>query len=77
MSSILKLSRMKKGEKCRVVSFENDAEIRSRLNDMGLATGSLVEVLTGGENSNYLISVGNTRIGIEPELAEAITVQTI
>jgi Fe2+ transport system protein FeoA len=59
------------------VCFEKDSEIRIRLNDMGLAAGSIVEVLQGGENSNYLISVGNTRIGIEPDLAEAITVQRI
>ena len=72
-----KLSKMNSGEKCRVIAVENDSEIRVRLNDLGVVSGSLIEVLTGSKDSNFLVGIGNTRIGLEYKLAEAITVQRI
>ena len=77
MAKVIKLSEMKKSEKGLVLTFDHNPEIRNRLNNMGLVEGSLVQVLTGSESSNYLISIGNTRIGIEPHLASAITIQRL
>ncbi len=76
-SEIKKLSELGKNEKGRVVGLSNEPEIRNRLQNMGLATGSVVEILAGSSNSNYLVSIGNTRIGLELNLADAITVQKL
>ncbi len=76
-NNIIPLSGLGNHEKGRVLSFSSDPEILSRLHSMGLAAGAVVEVLAGSESSNYLVSIGNTRIGIEPKLAKAVTVQKL
>ncbi len=77
MNRISRLSDIPRNRKARVISLDNNPDIRSRLNNMGISAGAVVEVLTGSDKANYLVSTGNTRIGMEPFLAQAITVQII
>jgi Fe2+ transport system protein FeoA len=44
---------------------------------MGIASGATVEVFTGSKDTNFLIGIGNTRLGLEYKLANAITVQKL
>jgi Fe2+ transport system protein FeoA len=76
-NNITKLSALVSGDRCRVITIDKDPEIRSRLNTMGISSGSAIEVLTGAKDSNFLVGVGNTRIALEFDLTAAITVQKI
>ncbi len=75
MSKITRLAQLRSGTRARIISFDHNPEVRSRLNSMGLSEGVVVEVLA--DSGNYLVSAGRTRIGIEPILAQTITVQIL
>ncbi len=77
MSRISRLSDLPRHCRARIISFAGSADIHARLNTMGLSAGMVVEVLSGSASANYLVSTGNTRIGMEPVLAQAITVQIL
>jgi Fe2+ transport system protein FeoA len=80
--ALFRLSALVDGEEARIIGIDHtmqqhDSEIRSRLHNMGLASGVFISVISGRRGSNYLLGVGNSRIAIESELAETIMVEKI
>lgn len=51
----------------------SDKDLKS-LKDLGLRTGSQITVLHRGEGDSLLVAIGDTRIGINFELAKNILV---
>ena len=51
----------------------SDKDLKS-LKDLGLRTGSRITVLHRGEGDSLLVAIGDTRIGINFELAKNILV---
>ena len=49
-------------------------ECRSRLDELGLHVGSSVRVLSGAVNESILIAVGDSRIGVNFDVAQKIYV---
>ena len=71
---ITPLAELLAGERARIVSLNGGAETEKRLNDMGLALDSEIEVLVAGNRSPLLVAAGETRLAIEPDLARRVQV---
>jgi Fe2+ transport system protein FeoA len=74
---ITTLSQLKDGQEARIVALRHDSQgMIARLNHLGLSAGLVVTIVAGGKGADFLVKVGDSRIALEPSLAEAITVQT-
>ena len=71
------LAELLAGERARIVALNDGAETEKRLNDMGLALDSEIEVLVAGNRSPLLVAAGETRLAIEPDLARRVRVHRV
>ncbi len=71
------MSVLKAGDTCRIIAFDHNEEVTSRLHHLGIAQGEVLVVISGSAGSNFLVGAGNNRIALEANLADAITVQRI
>ena len=71
---ITPLAELLAGERARIVAMNGGTETEKRLSDMGLALDSEIEVLVAGNRSPLLVAAGETRLAIEPDLANQVRV---
>lgn len=74
-SSRLRLSDLSSGERARVRSLEGEANLCSRLREMGFCESAIVEKLSG--NHTMLCQVCGTRVALNGRIAETIVVEKI
>lgn len=72
--TIRKLTQLEIGEPGIVAKIKLPAAEADRLDEMGLHIGSAVRVLTGTTNESILIAVGDSRIGVNFDVAQKIYV---
>lgn len=72
--TIRKLTQLKIEEPGIVAKVKLPPEHADRLDEMGLHIGSSVRVLTGTTNESILIAVGDSRIGVNFDVAQKIYV---
>ena len=60
------------GEKLTIVRIDADPQQARHLADMGMVTGAAVELL--GRAGTLMVAVGQTRLGLEPSIAEHVIV---
>ncbi len=72
--TIRKLTQLKIEEPGIVAKVKLPAEQADKLDEMGLHIGSSVRVLTGTTNESILIAVGDSRIGVNFDVAQKIYV---
>ena len=72
--TIRKLTQLKIEEPGIVAKVKLPAEQADKLDEMGLHIGSAVCVLTGTTNESILIAVGDSRIGVNFDVAQKIYV---
>lgn len=72
---ICPLSRMKAGSVVCVKRLATPPEMTGRLREMGFREDQQIKVLAS--NSSFICLVCNARLGLSPELAEAILVQKV
>lgn len=70
------ISRLDVGQKAEVARIEGDQATRSFFEAAGLRPGRAVRVLATKEDQTMLLAVGERRVHVDGELAEAITVST-
>ncbi len=71
---IRKLSQLGSQEPGIVVKIKLPAPEAERLSLLGLHIGSMVRVLNGCDGKSILLAVGDTRIGVNLEVAQQIYV---
>lgn len=72
--TIRKLTQLKIEEPGIVAKVKLPAEQADKLDEMGLHIGSAVRVLTGTTHESILIAVGDSRIGVNFDVAQKIYV---
>lgn len=60
------------GEKLTIVRIDADPKQALHLADMGMVTGAAIELL--GRAGTLMVAVGQTRLGLEPSIAEQVIV---
>ncbi|MHC4639537.1 MAG: FeoA family protein [Planctomycetota bacterium] len=68
------LSKVKAGEKVRIVDVEAGGGFRSKLIAMGLLPNSEITVVSNGHPGPFVISVKNSKVMLGRGMAEKITV---
>ena len=72
---ICPLSRVKAGSVVCVKRLTTPPEMTGRLRELGFCEDQRIKVVS--RSSNFICQVCNTRVGLSPELAEAILVQKV
>ena len=72
--TIRKLTQLKIEEPGIVAKVKLPAPEAARLDELGLHVGSSVRVLSGAVNESILIAVGDSRIGVNFDVAQKIYV---
>lgn len=72
--TIRKLTQLKLEEPGIVAKLKLPESEASRLDELGLHIGSSVRVLSGTTNESILIAVGDSRIGVNFDVAQKIYV---
>jgi len=62
------------GEQVRIVSIMGGREVQVRLNDMGLAVGSCLEIVSNHSSGPLIVASKGTRLAINASLAKKIMV---
>lgn len=71
----LRLSDLSSGERARVHSLEGEANLCSRLREMGFCESAVVEKLSG--NHTMLCQVCGTRVALNGRIAQNIVVEKL
>ena len=75
LPDICPLSRVQAGSVVCVKQLRTPPELTGRLREMGFREDQRIKVLA--RSSNFICQVCNSRLGLSPELAEAILVQKV
>ena len=69
------LSKVKAGEKVKIVNIESGGGVRSKLTAMGLLPESEIMVISNGHPGPFVISVKNSRLMLGRGMAGKIVVK--
>lgn len=73
----LTLAQMVPGRLARIVAVEVKAEMQSRLAALGLVPGEVVEVVRSAPQGPCLVAFRASRLALQLELAQGISVRTL
>ncbi|MHB1014780.1 MAG: FeoA family protein [Desulfurivibrionaceae bacterium] len=62
------------GERVRIVTILGGREVQTRLNDMGLAVGACLEIVSNHSSGPLIVASKGTRLAINAGLAKKIMV---
>jgi Fe2+ transport system protein FeoA len=70
------LSEIPVGKRVRIHQLESKPEVCNRLRELGLFENAIVRCVVSGEG-NLIFEVCNTRIGLNPSIAQTIKVSIV
>ncbi|ABC23268.1 hypothetical protein F11_12680 [Rhodospirillum rubrum F11] len=74
---ILALSRLPEGHRAVVARIRAERDLAQKLADLGLRTGCEIRVIKGSDGGPLVVGLGDGRVGLGPEMAQAILVSPL
>jgi Fe2+ transport system protein FeoA len=75
--TLQKLAQLTPGRLGRIVAVDTGAETQNRLAALGLVPGEVIELLRATPNGPYVIAFRQSRLALQWELAQGISVRAL